>query len=395
MKLQPKFPKTNAQKSSTQITIDPRESIERAFAQWSQPIFTHIIAKPYIGQPVQTDTALNHTLRAIAALLGGLSLSALSLTTGHAALPMLPIGWGLTTYGLHKFNVNLRHACAHNVLSGNRKLDTFLGNVFSIVTISIDYKTYRDRHFKVHHAAGLLKPNDGLYGFLIHTVGLRPHMSIQTLWRKCIIHLLSPKVHVRRCLQRLKNCFLSSDHRYRWAAILFWTPILATVHLTHIWWIFAIAWGIPTTVLFNTFTALRLLVEHRWPHPDYNNQRHRPALATMTAAIFFADATPQLSDDTSTISKLYHWSMWWTRFLLYHLPARALVLPGDAANHDFHHCHPASPHWTHAHFARQQDLENGCPGWPSPYTESWGLHNAIHDVLVSLTQQSDDILHED
>lgn len=375
-----------------EITLDPRESM-KALPMWLQSMLTRTTAKPYQGQLYQTESALSHLFGATASIITGVSLSSASLLWFHLDFPLVPLGWAFTVHGLHKLHLTIRHACSHSAVSGNPKLDSLLGNAISILTVSMNYEAYKKRHIKVHHAAGLLKPGDGTYEFLINTVGLRPDMTLHTLWKTVLLFLISPQNHIRECLQRFMDCFLSKDNLHNLAAFLFWGTILTIVHINHYWLIFALVWGLPISILFNTVTALRLLVEHRWPDPKYRNARHREALATMTAAIFFGEATPSFSKDASKLHKLYRWTIWWTRFLLYHLPARALVLPGDAPCHDFHHRRPRSTEWTHAYFARQQDLDKGCPGWPKNYIHSWGLGNAINDVLISLTKQSNNILN--
>jgi hypothetical protein len=60
------------------------------------------------------------------------------------------------------------------------------------------------------------------------------------------------------------------------------------------------------------------------------------------------------------------------------------VLVGDTPVHDYHHRFPVSSNWVNAIFARQQDLENGCPGWQEDYQEVWGLFSAIDLTFDSL-----------
>ncbi|MGB3518545.1 MAG: hypothetical protein WBA43_18960, partial [Elainellaceae cyanobacterium] len=185
-----------------------------------------------------------------------------------------------------------------------------------------------------------------------------------------------------------KSCFCSPSRLHNILAGLFWGSVLTLIALTHSWVPFLVAWVMPMTVPFQLLLALRLLVEHRWPNPALGgDRRSRRLQGKMTAAIFFADATPQFQSNASRLERWRQWGQWWFRFLTYHLPARALVLPGDAPCHDYHHRHPASQNWPNAIFARQQDLDAGCPGWPEPYLESWGLRAAMDAVLESLSQQ--------
>lgn len=377
------------------IPIDPRESMKQAFPDWMQPLLTRVTAKPYQGEPIRKRTVIEHFVTAFLALFVGIALSSSGVALSSlAGLALVPLGWVLTLHGAHKLHLTIRHADSHSAVSGNRKLDDHIGNAISILTISLNYMAYKERHLRVHHAARLLKPGDGTYEFLINTVGLKPGMKVSHLWRKVLVSLVSPRIHLRTLLERIMDCFLSNDTVHNTLAALFWGAILTGVHLTHLWIPFLVVWVIPITILFNWVTALRLFVEHRWPHPKYRNVRHREALAEMTAAIFFGDPAPQNDGSISDFEMGKKWAMWWIRFLGYHLPARALVLPGDAPCHDYHHRRPMSTEWTHAPFARQRDVDEGCTDWPKPYIESWGLDAAIHEVLVSLSKQSPSILKE-
>jgi hypothetical protein len=67
--------------------------------------------------------------------------------------------------------------------------------------------------------------------------------------------------------------------------------------------------------------------------------------------------------------------------VLIHLPTRVFVLVGDLPAHDWHHRAPRAATWPDAIYARQRDIENGCPGWPESPTEIWGLKQAINHLF--------------
>ncbi|WP_204150623.1 hypothetical protein [Leptolyngbya sp. CCY15150] len=368
--------------------------MKRDLPDWLQPLLTIVTAKPYTGEMVRfRRTPLQHLAGAVVSTILGISISSLGMMLGAGGVSLVPIGWGLTVHGTHKLYLTLRHACAHYTVTGHRRLDDAIGNAISVLTLSLNHRAYQRRYLQVHHAARLLKPGDGTYDFLIQTAGLRPGKSLSWLWRKVILTLISPRIHLRRLLDRLSGCFFSDDWVHNLVALVWWGLVTTVVTLGQVWLPFLVVWGIPITVLFNVVTALRLFVEHRWPHPQYRNARHRRALAEMTAAIFFGEATPEFSGAEPGWVRVYRWALWWGRLLGYHLPARALVLTGDAPCHDYHHRHPSSRDWSNASVARQQDLEAGCPGWPISYLENWGLCAAIQDSLMSLSRQSSDVLN--
>jgi len=80
------------------------------------------------------------------------------------------------------------------------------------------------------------------------------------------------------------------------------------------------------------------------------------------------------------------WLFWLVRMLGYHLPVRIAILPGELPEHDYHHRHPHSKDWANGIYARQQDLEAGCPGWCESYTEVWGLFEATDRVFETLSK---------
>ena len=77
------------------------------------------------------------------------------------------------------------------------------------------------------------------------------------------------------------------------------------------------------------------------------------------------------------------WSRWCCRLLWLHIPTRLCVLVGDLCQHDWHHRHPRGD-WSNACYARQRDIQAGCPGWPEPYSAVWGLDQAIDEMFAGL-----------
>ena len=65
------------------------------------------------------------------------------------------------------------------------------------------------------------------------------------------------------------------------------------------------------------------------------------------------------------------------------LLVRVFVLVGDAPCHDFHHRRPGKK-WVNYAYARQADMEAGCPGFPRNYADSWGLFAAIDQNFAAM-----------
>jgi hypothetical protein len=114
--------------------------------------------------------------------------------------------------------------------------------------------------------------------------------------------------------------------------------------------------------------------------PDHSHA-NKCRLGRLTFGRFVGEPIP--SRDLPPGQWLYAWGRWLFRLFALHIPTRLCVLPGDLCQHDFHHRHPRGD-WSNAGYERQRDLTAGCPGWPEPYREVWGLGNAIDVVFAGL-----------
>ena len=118
------------------------------------------------------------------------------------------------------------------------------------------------------------------------------------------------------------------------------------------------------------------------PHLSHANKCR---LGRLTFGRFVGEPIP--SRDLPPGQWLWAWGRWLFRVFALHIPTRLCVLPGDLCQHDFHHRHPRGD-WSNAGYERQRDLTAGCPGWPEPYREVWGLDNAIDVVFTGLASLS-------
>jgi hypothetical protein len=114
------------------------------------------------------------------------------------------------------------------------------------------------------------------------------------------------------------------------------------------------------------------------PHLSHANKCR---LGRLTFGRFVGEPIP--SRDLPPGQWLWAWGRWLFRLFALHMPTRLCVLPGDLCQHDWHHRHPRGD-WSNAGYERQRDLAAGCPGWPEPYREVWGLGHAIDMVFAGL-----------
>ena len=121
------------------------------------------------------------------------------------------------------------------------------------------------------------------------------------------------------------------------------------------------------------------LCEHRWLRVRGAKEALKTHIARLTVGRFCGSPIPTTHDT-------YMAWLRWTAQMLVHLFWREFVLVGDMPAHDWHHRYASNRDWPNALYARQQDLEANSPDWEDPYTEVWGLLNAIDAVFDGLSQ---------
>jgi len=151
-----------------------------------------------------------------------------------------------------------------------------------------------------------------------------------------------------------------------------------------------ILWVLPVTILLQIATVGRILCEHRFPEPALIAARGREFICRATVGVFPGAYPPDT--DASSVSGLAAWMSWWINMLTVQLLTRIVVLVGDAPCHDYHHRRPANSRWTDYIYARQEDVDAGCPGYPLNYGESWGLFRAIDENLATLSETPREVI---
>jgi hypothetical protein len=216
---------------------------------------------------------------------------------------------------------------------------------------------------------------------LIITIGLRPGMTSNRLWRRLLAQITSPRFHIQFLAARIRSHLAPASALERTLTIGLYGAAGVTAWVAGLGTVLLLAWVVPLTVFFQIATTLRLVVKHVFPTPG-GPRRGKEHHANLSYGIFLGEAVPPRGLDPARA--LSAWSRWIARTLLVHFPARYLVLTGDTVCHDYHHRHPRAPNWADYLFARQRDVADGHPGWP-PYREVWSLVAATNLVFDSLT----------
>jgi hypothetical protein len=330
--------------------------------------------QPYLtwvtGVPLQGGKQLIPWSPAKASLLG-LFQMALGITIGVFALhpftawsvPMLVASWLFTSGGMRRLDVVLVHQTLHRMFSPSALVNRIVGEVITTVLWRTPYDENRKEHL-LHHAYPCSHRDSDTH-YLLST-GMHPGMT-RTMFRRYLwTALLSPRHHSRFFFGRLKSNYVGVSPHYRLAMSLVFLAGTATFLVLTGWWLeWLLLWLVPVSFVFQSFTYLYTMTEHRWWLFGNQERLSRDKRDLLTFGRFCGEAAP--SDALSGIRKAAAWTRWTSRMLFVHSPYRAFVLVGDTVQHDLHHVMPACD-WANSPWIRADDVGNR----PERYTEVWG-----------------------
>lgn len=356
----------------------PRRLMEERLPRSVQPFLSWLTAKPASWESPRRLSAPHHIalgfgLTGIGALLG-LALA----SAGGPWFLLLPLALVLTTSGLGRLQAVVLHHAAHGTVLASRAANRLLGRFISAFLLIKRFDDYQREHMLHHSASKLLTDEDEFAQFMFGMMRLEPGLPLASLRRRVALTLASPVFHLRWFALRLRACLLCGDGRHAALAGAIWIPQLALAAASGHLAAWLLAWVLPVTVLYQLATAGRVLCEHRFPDEALIRARGKEFVCLATTGVF-AGRAPTASGTRS-------WILWWGEMLSVHLLSRLLVLVGDAPCHDYHHRRPASRKWADYMHARHQDAEEGCPGYPINYVDSWGLLGTIDRNLATLSR---------
>lgn len=352
------------------------------FPAWTQHFWTWQTGKALPGQrPLLRHTWASYLALTLTWYFTGLAVSAWAVS---AMFPFWYLalfgGWFLTVCGARMMVLVIAHQALHRRFSGRAALDGFWGEAVTVLSVFHTFGEFKEEHFDNHHRREIFAtPADPPVQFLVD-LGFRPDMSRRRLWRRAWTVFLSPAFYGRNAYGRLRSNVANGRWRRlgvavwlgSWLSLPFWLP--------HGGWVLLLAFAVPVILFAQLSALLDRLGEHEWLAPRVPEYGHRFYTAANTAARFCG--TPVPARGTPLGQQSAQWLRWTAATVGYHLPARLLVVVGDLPNHDYHHRYPATPDWTTAAYARQQDIDAGMAGGP-PYQEVWGMGAAIDRLFRS------------
>lgn len=365
--------------------VDPRESMRR-LPGWMQQPLTVFTGRPYSGQqPLPWWSRTYHIVIAALSLVAGVAVSTIGWAAGGWWLLLLAPGWAVTLHGLRNLRMLVFHQCAHANLYRRPRLDTVVGEFLASVIIVQNFQRYRREHVSDHHAAHHMTLRDPTVQAFLIGLDIHPGMPVRTMWRHVLTRIASPVFHTRFFVGRVQSFWRASSTREKVFGAVLYGGGTALAVVTGNTVGLAVVWGVPLIVLFQISNTLRLCVKHTFPAPGTAHKRGKAYFGSLTHAIFIGEAAPPAG--LGRAEAVRQWTRWTLRMVFVHAPIRYLVITGDTPVHDHHHRHPATPQWAHHLYERQRDLDEGHPGWP-PYTELWGLTDAINTTFATISAAS-------
>lgn len=373
---EPRIPRSARRSSVNHVNV--RATMARV--PWSQHFLTWLTGKALPGQePLLRSNPALQLVTGLLGLLAGVAGSVVILSFPWWLWPLgLPFSWVLTVGSARKLQIMICHQCVHHQFSGNKLVDRGVCEIVSTLLMVQDYQGYYHDHRDVHHGKELATLDDPDLKFLIELKFL-PGMSRRALWRHLGRTLVSLRFHGFFLFGRLRANLMGRAPYRRAMAVVFHGALLAAVLATGQLEVFLVAWLFPLTLLYHIASLLQFLGEHKWLRVRRSEESARIYLARLTSGRFLGEPAPE--PGLPPFRALLRWTVWAARMLTYHLFCRVFVLVADLPVHDWHHRHPASRNWPNALYARQRDIDAGCPRWEEPYSEVWGLHRSIDAVF--------------
>ncbi len=363
----------------------PREQMAERLPRAVQPFLTWLTAKPAPHEEAPHRSAMGFLAGALAWIGAGVLLTILPFLVS-SSLPAIwlavPIGLLLTCCGLGLFQVVIFHHCSHGTVFQTREANRRAGRLISSLLLFKRFDDYQREHMLHHSAKKLLTEEDEFADFVLGLLGLEAGLSKKELWRRLLVCTFSPMFHWKFFVRRVEKSLFTGDAAHDWPGRVFWGGAIVATLATGTFWIFALAWILPVTVLLQIATIYRIIVEHAFPEAELVAARNKDFVCHATLGVFPGREPP--AERATTPAGFFAWGAWWAEMLTVQLFVRLFVLVGDAPCHDFHHRRPATRRWTTYAHARQSDLDAGSPGFPAGYFECWGLFAAVDRNLASL-----------
>lgn len=378
------------------IAPNPREDAEMRFAKAAQPLITAISCKPTKDElsveeadPVErvVHKVMQLTVSTVAVVAATASFSAWSI-------PVAVVGMLFAVGALRDFQLSSGHEASHYGFFTNtqkkklgrkwRKLNEFFLELSTTLSLSANGNDYRGEH-QPHHDKNVFMTPDDPDAKLLLTLGFKPGMSVQQLWRHFFKTAFSPAYHGKYLWARFRSNVITSKGWRRVAGVAWIATLVGLAGVLPFWsWFFAVfmVWG----PLWQISALMQFCSEHPWLSHD-GAVETREAYAEGCHARF--SWLPLPSKALKGMGKAKAWLKWSAQMLFVELPVRIAVVPNTLAAHDAHHlcvwCGYDLSDWGNSHIHRQIMIERGDP-FDMASREHWGIASAMNHVFEAISK---------
>jgi Fatty acid desaturase len=359
-------------------TRPPRETFDR-FPIWVQPLITLLSGKPLVGQdPWFSVSPIAKILIDLTKFSAGIALGTVLIYLGGVWLLALPLAWILVVNGAVSLKLD-SHYAAHFCITGNNRLDTWIGEVLTAFVLSSNMDEYSDGHTIEHHGVGGIGTIDDPDLGLLFLMGFETGRDVKWYWKRLLLTLVSPRYHFLFAWERLRSNFITAPMMRRLLAVTIHGTLLALVAWFGGWSVWALAWLLPVGLLVQISIALQVPAEHLWLTRRAPNEAPRTFLRRISHGRFFLVPAPRR--DLNPIESACAWA-YWAAAALKPMLERCFVCVSVMPAHDYHHRHARNIKWPMENYLRQHEIDQGV----SDYRDIYGLSHELIELFVVWSQ---------
>ncbi|MDJ0820640.1 MAG: fatty acid desaturase [Paracoccaceae bacterium] len=340
-----------------------------------QRLLTLISGKPLPHQrPLVMIAPIWHVMAVLVSFFAvGLGEALLLANAPVLGVVLLVPAWVWMTSCLRRFQAVFTHHASHHTITGRRRLDYLLGDVFNVLAMTQSVLDYRKSHLPHHSKKTFATFDDEGSKFLVFC-GFRPGMPREESWALFWRLMVSPRFHLGFLWHRLKLNLVRCGMGRRIATLVWLGALALAAALIGVVPV-VLAIVVPLTLLYQISSLVNTLTEHAW-FSAAGETMQRDRYAARCWGRFCGDPW---QPEQSSLS-------WWMRMLFVHLPVRLMILPSDTAAHDWHHLAAASHRarqWPYTIYFRQELIDAGDQhGFAQ--RELWGLKSMLDHVFEGI-----------
>jgi hypothetical protein len=374
--------KSNGKVRIKNLRNNPRSTM-RCFPLYFQSFITRITGKPLPKEKYKfkSRSPLHHLLTAVFTLISGTVGSALLVRTGLPAMLLLPITWIFIIHGIRKCRSLIMRQCAYDNFLGKKWFDWLLGKAISIIFITKEFNSLKNSLIEEKDCTGYQEVDDADVACLIKVIGLKPGTNTYDLWEVFIFRILSPTYHVRFFLSRILSHLNGTSFFHKIIFLGYLTGLIVVIIVFNLYLEFVLVGIIPLIFLYQISSTIRLMTKYIFPRkPVISN---RTILNLKKFAVFSGTKCPP--QNISFSLSLIFWLVWGVKMLIFHIPLRLFILPGDCCVNDYRGRYNKEFDWSNYIYNREADIPFA-NARKLPYYEVWGIDKAIKESLKSLSK---------